>query len=588
MKITDLMIKNFLSIGEAHYQFPTSGLVLLSGFDEDLGRSNGAGKSSFFHSLCWCLYGELPKEIKVEELIRRGEKVCAVAVKFDIDGTVYTVVRKRPSSLEVLVGKEKLKGNPKYLQAFIETTIGLSYKQFLITSYFPQKGDSSRFIKQTDALAKDFLSTILSFNKTEQAYKKIHLMMKDQDTLLSTKSGEVSSLESSINRFKSIAEMPSPEMPNKAEILRVKGELDLVNVQTANEPDTAIVDGEIAKFVKAIASLLQRKMSANDSENKIKAHLARIAHLETSEAHTLTCPSCAADLLESQGSLVQFDAATAEQIKADKISTLRAEIVELEAKLAVDKSLMSKEPELQKKLDDLRFKRQQARHDYDMGIQKKSFLQEQMQAFKKAIVAAQQSISQKDQIITQLSEMQGQYITKSAELQDLQQELMELAAAKAVMSPTGAIAYSLDSVMEEINSEVGQYLDIFSHNSMSYRITSGDDKAKVTHTINKNGQDVSVGSLSGGEERGLILSVDLGLSEVIVKKSGVNLPSVLMLDECFDGLDYIGKEKVIDALREIANDRCIIVIDHSTEMCALFDQSIRVVKKNEVSRLEIE
>jgi DNA repair exonuclease SbcCD ATPase subunit len=123
---------------------------------------------------------------------------------------------------------------------------------------------------------------------------------------------------------------------------------------------------------------------------------------------------------------------------------------------------------------------------------------------------------------------------------------------------------------------------------MTYALTSGDDKAKITHTVTKDGQDVSVGSLSGGEERGLILSVDLGLAEVIANRSGVNLPSVLMLDECTDGLDYVGKEKLLDALRQIAQTRCIIVIDHSTEFSALFDRNIKIIKKGGVSSLVIE
>ena len=59
-----------------------------------------------------------------------------------------------------------------------------------------------------------------------------------------------------------------------------------------------------------------------------------------------------------------------------------------------------------------------------------------------------------------------------------------------------------------------------------------------------------------------------------------------MLDECLEGLDVAGKERVLDALKEISRDRCILVIDHSTEMMAMFDNVIRVTKRDETSIIE--
>jgi DNA repair exonuclease SbcCD ATPase subunit len=587
MIVTDITIKNFLSFGDVHCQLPPSGLVLVTGWDEDLGRSNGAGKSTLFHALSWCIYGELPKDIKVEELIRRGEKSCSVTVIFAIDSVQYTVTRKRPSSLEFTIGNEKQKGNPKYLQALIEQTIGLSYKQFLITSYFPQKGDSSRFIKQNDSMAKDFLSTILSFNKTEQAYKKLHLELKELETKVAAKAAELSTTEASIERFSLVADMSIPPMPSREEVGQAKKAIEEVEFFIANPPDTSTVDAEIARVQAAVEKVRAAKYSVSSWESSIAEKQRRIDHLNQGEAHYLTWPSCEAELLESSGKLVHFDEQAAEDVKARKIAHIEEEIADIRQKLEKVLPLVDKETALQDKLSELSSKRMQARHDYDMAVQKRSHLASQMASFKQAVIASQQAKQQKDKIAVQLLELQTAATVKAAELALMSEEVMILAAAKSVMSPTGAIAYSLDSVMIELNNEVGQYLDVFSHNTMTYKLTSGEDKAKVTHTITKSDADVSVGSLSGGEERGLILSVDLGLSEVIASRSGVNLPSVLMLDECFEGLDYIGKERVIDALREVSKDRCIIVIDHSTEFNALFDKSIKVLKKNDVSRLEI-
>jgi DNA repair exonuclease SbcCD ATPase subunit len=587
MQLKSIEATDFLSIEKVSYEFPSSGLVLVTGWDEDLGRANGAGKSSFLNAIAWCLYDELPRDVKVGELIRRGQSSCSVTVEFTVDGTSYSVTRKRPSGLELVINGDKQKGNPKFIQAMIEQIVGLSYKQFLITSYFPQKGDSSRFLKQNDSTAKDFLGTILNFNKTESAYKKLHMEVKEAEMKLAAKKGEYDALQSSLASMKQMSLMPVPPMPSKDEILKVKADQEEVNRSTASVPDTAAIDADIEKVKFAVQKVQSARYELSSLERTIQDKLRKIDHVGQSANHFLTCPSCSAELLESAGQLVAFDESAAEQVKQDKIDALNSEIAELQQRLEKIRPMVEKEDAFQLKLDSLKAKRLQARHDYDLAMQKKSHLASQMAGFKQAIIQHQQAKEAHDKLAKQLSELEISLASKATDLLVLEQDYLLLSAAKGVMSPTGAIAYSLDSVMSDLNDEVGQFLDVFSHNTMTYKITSGDDKAKVTHTLTKGGQDVSVGSLSGGEERGLILSVDLGLANVIAARSGVNLPSVLMLDECFEGLDYVGKERVIDALREISKDRCIIVIDHSTEFNALFDQMIKIVKKSEVSRLEV-
>jgi len=587
MIVTDIIVKDFLSFGDVHAQLPSSGLVLITGWDEDLGRANGAGKSSLFQALAWCLYGEMPRDIKVEELIRRGQKATSVTVKFTVDGVAYTVTRKRPSSLDLTIGLEKQKGNPKFLQALIEQTVGLSYEQFLITSYFPQKGDASRFLKQNDAKAKDFLGTILNFNKTESAYKKLHIEMKDLEIALATKRAEITGAEQSVERFKSIVDMPAPAMPAKEDIVKIKSELNRLTAATVNVPDTLSLDSEIERVKSAVQKVQSSKYVLEQARQNITSLARKIEQTKASEEHYLTCPACAAELLQSNGNLVAFDEEAAQGVKDQKVAAFEEQINTHKATVAENAPLAEKESAFLSKLDEVKNKRMHARHQYELDSQSKQHYVAQMATVRTQVIGVQQAKEQKAKISEQLEQMKVLVTTKTAELQAIEKEYALVSAAKAVMSPTGAIAYSLDSVMGELNDQVGQYLDIFSHNTMTYKITSGDDKAKVTHVVSKDSSDVSVGSLSGGEERGLIISVDLGLAEVIAQRGGVSLPSVLMLDECFEGLDSVGKEKVIDALREIARDRCIVVIDHSSEFNALFDQSIKIVKKSGVSRLEV-
>ena len=57
----------------------------------------------------------------------------------------------------------------------------------------------------------------------------------------------------------------------------------------------------------------------------------------------------------------------------------------------------------------------------------------------------------------------------------------------------------------------------------------------------------------------------------------------IILDEPMDGLDGMGREIVLDLLKNIAKDRLIIVIDHAQELKAAFESVIRVEKRNNTS-----
>ena len=74
MKIQYVEIRNLLSFEDATLQFEDNGLVLLEGWNFDDGRANGAGKTAIFNSVCFALYGKVPREISISEILRDGTK----------------------------------------------------------------------------------------------------------------------------------------------------------------------------------------------------------------------------------------------------------------------------------------------------------------------------------------------------------------------------------------------------------------------------------------------------------------------------------------------------------------------------------
>ena len=63
--------------------------------------------------------------------------------------------------------------------------------------------------------------------------------------------------------------------------------------------------------------------------------------------------------------------------------------------------------------------------------------------------------------------------------------------------------------------------------------------------------------------------------------------NIALYDECFDGLDTVGCENVIKLLKDRLNTvGTIFVITHNTELKPLFEQTIKIVKENGISKLE--
>ena len=52
----------------------SKGISQIVGFNYDDNTSEGSGKSSIPNILCWVLYGKIPKEAKIDDVIREGAK----------------------------------------------------------------------------------------------------------------------------------------------------------------------------------------------------------------------------------------------------------------------------------------------------------------------------------------------------------------------------------------------------------------------------------------------------------------------------------------------------------------------------------
>ena len=96
MKLKKLELSNFFSFGESQtIDFDSyKNLVLVKGETADVDSSNGAGKSSLFEAVFWCLTGRTVRGVRAGDVVRIGEKRVSVSVDFTIKSDEVNVTRK--------------------------------------------------------------------------------------------------------------------------------------------------------------------------------------------------------------------------------------------------------------------------------------------------------------------------------------------------------------------------------------------------------------------------------------------------------------------------------------------------------------
>ena len=153
----------------------------------------------------------------------------------------------------------------------------------------------------------------------------------------------------------------------------------------------------------------------------------------------------------------------------------------------------------------------------------------------------------------------------------------EMVAADRLIELTNIAATSaIEGIIEEINSNSQYYIDkFFDGDGTSIVLTNtsktkkGEERAKIGLDIFHKGQRAKkLANFSGGEKARVRLAFQLGLSKLF------NSP-FLCLDESLNGLGEDDKNICLELLKECADNRLLVVIEHGISETA-FDEVINI------------
>jgi DNA repair exonuclease SbcCD ATPase subunit len=570
MKIISLEISNILSIETAKLVFSDNGLVLVEGWNHDAGRANGAGKTAIFNALSFGLYDKLPRKVTASEILRRGARSGFVKVEVNLPTGPATVTRSRPKGVVF----EQNGIVQDWTQAEWESKIRLSYSQFILSMYSAQDADK-RFILLNDSSKKDFILQLLDLvefaackDTTDGLVKGFVGEIEQASAKIATVSAKIAAYQESLIDKNSV----------KLRLASLTDEIDKLN--KALEEQISVPKPDLSKYSKlesdirtkqsAFVSTKARSSMLHDQYRRLSAKIKEFSGQKT-------CFAC------GQG----IDTSEAERLHELEMLQLKKQLKELKTDIdACDTVLVSENSidELARKLADKKIKESEAyRSAQECAAELRSLLRIKQNTSENLVLKLQQNSELLDKIQTLTESINVSEQTIACKKRDVE----FYKTISALYSTTGAQAYILDSVVDSFNEYVAKYVDLVWPNA-TYKLNSykesvkGDVVAKFSETFMMNAQDVSSGSLSGGELRALSLCADFAILDVLEMHFGMPLNPII-LDEPFNGLDAAGREVVIELLEKLSKNRQILVVDHASEAKSMFSKVILVEKQNGIS-----
>jgi DNA repair exonuclease SbcCD ATPase subunit len=571
MKIKNTKIKDILSIKDMELDFGDNGLLLIDGWNNDDNSANGAGKTAIFNAVSFAIYNKFPRKISISKIVRRGTKKGGVYVALENSkGDLWAVERSRPSGVKYFKnGQEQ-----DITQEGFEQAIGLSYEQFLITMYTAQS-EGKKLISLNDTGKKDFFLQLMNLEKFGIHKKETDILIKElKAAIIDIEKMQVAA-QSKITVYQDLVtdipalkeEIKGLNYDDLAEQRLGLSKIARPNLSRYQELERKIDD----KMAKAQHQQDQNKIC----ENQILAIDQAIADARN---RLLECPKCGTNVVKQGTKVHHLDDFI--KIKEEQKASLERQKIPVISPSAHELATLRL---------DLNNKRNSDLAEYTAAQSRIVELDRVISARKAKIEHNEAELSRGAEYEKKIVELNSLIDKASTALKSKNKELEILETISNILSPTGAPAYIMDSLVDIFNDKMSSYVSMIWPNAtysiQTYKTNkSGDVKAKFSENLVIAGHDTEIGGLSGGEHKCLSLAMDFAVVNLLESMFAIQVNPII-LDEPFDGLDSTNRERVIELLEEIAVDRQIIVIDHASEAKAMFSQVIKIEKTNGVSAL---
>lgn len=596
--IKSIKLKNFQSWPELEFEV-SDGICLVKGYNHDDNTSEGAGKSSILNAMCWGLFGEIPKDTKVDDVIKQGEKSCEVIIKLS-DG--YTIERRRkpndlalwsPSAAHSIRGKDA-----RETQKLIEKHIGFTYETFLQSVYFAQNSLVKFLLLNEDGKAK-ILSNIANTDIFDSARKKAHDIAREAFMKLSIEKNKLSDLDNTIKLMKEqINSLRDVRLKFESERLKAIGMLELKKedlgcqigaigyipilsndyyIKLEELKSTANKYRESAMHLKVqLSQQAERQMRKNSLEKEIKDIKTELQNVEQNKIDS-KCDSCGSSLHnEAKHLYIKHKNVILEQ-KVKELQDLKftpTQKIEEEYNFYTS-TLVTIEQDLR----DVQVIEMEVKHKKE----KLNMLTEQYNKCEEDL--KNQKVKEYPDIDKRVELLQTSLYQKETERDNLASNIADLIekqhtyeTLKDGFKEVKSLAFQ--DTINELNVRSNYYLAELFEQDVKIKFTNQSDNgevSKIETLLLINGEPRLLGLFSGGQTRRIMLAVDLAISDIIHSRGG-RKDKLLILDEYFKDLSEESLLKVCKLLTNIKGS--IILVEHNSIINTLASNVFEIEYKN--------
>jgi DNA repair exonuclease SbcCD ATPase subunit len=573
IKIKDLTVKNFMSVGNATQgiNFDRKDLTLVLGENLDLGGDgsrNGTGKTTIINALSYAMYGTALSNIRKDNLVNKTNgKNMLVSLDFSIGDISYKIERgRKPNLLKFFVNNtetaadDNAQGDSRETQDAIEDILGMShdmFKHIMALNTYTEPFLSLKANEQRTIIEQLLGITLLS--ERADKIKELNRTTKDDITKEEFRIRAVQDankrIEEQIEALKRRQKMwVDKNEEEKTKLTKALEALTKIDIEAEIEAHKAHrVWDQKRKDLNDLAGQISRTKLDKDRETKIIEKLGK--EIATLESHT--CHTCGQAFHDHKH----------QQVLESK-----------QADLERAREACSEHTQLLSELE--------TAHDAlgTLGKPPKMFYDREEQAIQhranveNLIAQLADKTAEVDPYGEQIEEMQTKaveevsYDTLNAltRLQEHQEFLLKLLTSKDSFVRKKIIEQNLSY----LNARLTHYLDRI---GLPHTVVFQND---LTVSIEELGRELDFDNLSRGERNRLILSMAWAFRDVF--ESLYTPINVLFIDEMIDnGLDTQGVESALALLKHMSRERhkSIWLVSHRDELAGRVENILKVVKE---------
>lgn len=558
-----IRINNFLSLGTGiEVSLEDQGFVLVKGENQISAKSssNGSGKSSIFDAIFWTLTGETLRGAS-KVINDYAKEDCKCEVDFRVNNNSYTVIRsvslqKNKESCYVYCNKELLTDQVKKSQDTIYKIIPTLSVEILGSVILLGQGIPHKFSSLSPIARKGLLETISGTSgKVDELKEKVDSL--EQSTLQVIGSMQRTQMEYELQ----VSNYNSQISQLKEDLLRTTSVDSQDSIRKLSEEIKNCKEKE-AELSQEIPKTEEAYRVANQTFENVRNYLSQSEFkLNDLRSKTLSsnngiCPTCKRpyeNYEEIQQVLKSYKEAYEEESRTHKV-------------------LLEKYNSVKSLGESLQTRVQRMTSERSVVLSKIPVYEEQIRVLKDQLVTRNDEISQRiSDLESKINELSLKYYDIGKELEELLTKKKAIEALKRILARDFK-GYLLEDEIQFLSNQANKYGTYLFDRDSKIEIILKQNKVLIQIS------NRSYENLSGGERQKVDLCVQFALRDMLAVISGLSC-NLLVLDEIFDNLDYIGSENLVTLITsEFSDTNSIFTITHHSDISIPYDKILTVTK----------